>query len=58
MIINNIVAGFFGFFVPLVLKAMKVVPALASSIFLTAATDVLGFFVFLSLANVFMPMLL
>ncbi len=57
MIMNNIVAGFFGFFVPLVLKAMKVDPALASSIFLTTATDVLGFFVFLSLAKVFMPLL-
>ena len=58
MIINNIVAGVFGFFVPLVLKALKVDPALASSIFLTAATDVLGFFAFLSLAKVFMPMLI
>ena len=58
MIANNIVAGVFGFFVPLVLKALKVDPALASSIFLTAATDVLGFFVFLSLAKVFMPMLI
>ncbi len=57
MIMNNIVAGFFGFFVPLVLKALKVDPALASSIFLTTATDVLGFFVFLSLAKVFMPLL-
>ncbi|MBQ3588660.1 MAG: magnesium transporter, partial [Oscillospiraceae bacterium] len=57
MIINNIVAGFFGFFVPLVLKAFNVDPALASSIFLTAATDVLGFFAFLSLAKIFMPLL-
>jgi len=58
MIINNIVAGFFGLFVPLVLKALNVDPALASSIFLTAATDVLGFFAFLSLAKIFMPLLL
>ncbi len=58
MVINNIVAGIFGFFVPLGLKALKVDPALASSIFLTAATDVLGFFVFLSLAKIFMPMLI
>ncbi len=57
MIMNNIVAGFFGFFVPLVLKSLKVDPALASSIFLTTATDVLGFFVFLTLAKVFMPLL-
>ncbi len=58
MIINNIVAAFFGFFVPLVLKSLNVDPALASSIFLTTATDVLGFFVFLSLAKVFMPLLI
>ncbi len=58
MIINNIVAGFFGFFVPLVLKSLKVDPALASSIFLTTATDVLGFFVFLTLAKMFMPLLI
>ena len=57
MIINNIVAGFFGFFVPLVLKHFNIDPALASSIFLTAATDVLGFFVFLSLAKLFLPLL-
>lgn len=57
MIINNIVAGFFGFFVPLVLKSLNVDPALASSIFLTTATDVLGFFAFLSLAKIFLPLL-
>ncbi len=58
MIINNIVAGFFGFFVPLILKFIHVDPALASSIFLTTATDVLGFFAFLSLAKIFLPLLI
>lgn len=58
MIINIIVGGMFGFFVPLVLKALKVDPALASSIFLTTATDVLGFFAFLGLANIFLPYLI
>ena len=57
MIINIIVGGTFGFFVPLVLKSLNVDPALASSIFLTTATDVLGFFAFLGLANIFLPLL-
>ncbi|MEG0592982.1 MAG: magnesium transporter, partial [Coprobacillus sp.] len=51
MIGNLVVAGFFGFLIPVILKALKADPALASSVFLTTATDVLGFFIFLSLAN-------
>lgn len=58
MIANNMIAGFFGFFIPLILKSMKLDPALASTIFLTTATDVLGFFVFLGLAQLFMPYLI
>lgn len=58
MIGNLIVAGFFGFLIPVVLKALKADPALASSVFLTTATDVLGFFIFLGLANLFLPYLI
>lgn len=58
MIINLIIAGFFGFLIPLVLKALNIDPALASAIFLTTATDVFGFFVFLGLAQIFLPLLL
>ncbi|MEG1782045.1 MAG: magnesium transporter [Oscillospiraceae bacterium] len=57
MIANNIVSGFFGFLIPLILKACHADPAVASSIFLTTATDVLGFFVFLGLASTFLPLL-
>lgn len=57
MIGNLVVSGFFGFIIPVVLKAMHADPALASSIFLTTATDVLGFFIFLELANLFLPYL-
>ena len=53
MVGNLIVSGVFGLLVPLVLQKLKVDPALSSSIFLTTATDVLGFFIFLSLANLF-----
>ena len=55
---NMMVAGTFGFLVPVVLKKLGVDPAVSSSIFVTTATDVLGFFIFLSLANLFLPYLL
>ncbi|MBH1942032.1 magnesium transporter [Mobilitalea sibirica] len=58
MIGNLVIAGFFGFLIPLILKVLRVDPALASSIFLTTATDVFGFFLFLGLAKMFLPYLL
>lgn len=58
MILNLIIAAFFGFVIPVTLKQLKLDPALASSIFLTTATDVLGFFIFLGLATVFMDLLI
>ncbi len=57
MIGNLVVSGIFGFLVPVVLKQLKADPALASSIFVTTATDVLGFFIFLGLASLFLPRL-
>ncbi|EMJ86475.1 magnesium transporter [Leptospira meyeri] len=53
MLVNMIVASLTGSLVPIVLKAMRVDPAIASSIFVTATTDVCGFFFFLGLATVF-----
>ncbi len=58
MIGNLVIAGFFGFLIPLLLKGLGVDPALASAIFLTTATDVFGFFLFLGLAKMFLPFLL
>lgn len=58
MIGNLVIAGFFGFLIPLVLKLLGVDPALASAIFLTTATDVFGFFLFLGLAKIFLSFLL
>lgn len=57
MIGNMAVASIFGFMVPLILKRFNFDPALGSSIFLTTATDVLGFFFFLGLASLFLPWL-
>lgn len=58
MIGNLVIAGFFGFLIPLVLKLLGIDPALASSIFLTTATDVCGFFLFLGLAKSFLNFLI
>lgn len=58
MVCNMMIAGLSGALIPLVLKALNQDPALASSIFLTGVTDVLGFFIFLSLATAFLPFLL
>ncbi len=44
MIGNLVISGICGILVPLILAKLKLDPALASSIFLTTATDVLGFF--------------
>ena len=52
LIINLVVAGLFGAGVPLMLNAMKLDPALSASVFVTTATDVLGFLAFLGLAGV------
>lgn len=58
MVGNLVVAGIFGFLVPVVLDKFGADPAVSSSIFVTTATDVLGFFIFLGLANIFLPMLI
>jgi magnesium transporter len=58
MILNMIVATMSGFIVPVVLKKLKVDPALASSVFVTTFTDVLGFFFFLGLATIFIQYLI
>lgn len=57
MIGNLVVAGVFGFVVPVLLKKLGADPAVSSSIFVTTATDVLGFFIFLGLAQLFLPFL-
>lgn len=51
MTMNMIVAATFGALVPITLRKLNLDPALGSSIFVTAATDTGGFFIFLSLAT-------
>ncbi len=54
MVINMIVAGLFGTLIPIGLDKLGVDPAVASSVFLTTVTDVIGFLAFLGLAAAFL----
>ena len=53
MVINMFVAATAGTLIPLGLRALKVDPALASSVFITTFTDVCGFLSFLGLGKIF-----
>jgi magnesium transporter len=50
MVLNMFAAGIAGVLVPYTLRALRIDPALASSIIMTTVTDVAGFFFFLGLA--------
>lgn len=52
MVINLIVAAVFGTIVPLIMSKLKKDPAASATIFITTATDVLGFLAFLGLATI------
>lgn len=52
MVINMVVAAFFGTLVPLIMSKLGKDPAASATIFITTATDVLGFLAFLGLATV------
>ena len=51
MVVNLVVAAFFGTLVPLIMSKLKKDPAASATIFITTATDVLGFLAFLGLAT-------
>lgn len=50
MVINMLVAGLFGILIPMTLDSLDIDPAVASGVFVTTVTDVVGFFAFLGLA--------
>ncbi|MCC2111123.1 MAG: magnesium transporter, partial [Hyphomicrobiales bacterium] len=50
MVINLVMAGLAGILVPLTLDKLGIDPAIASAVFVTTVTDVVGFFAFLGLA--------
>ncbi len=54
MIINMLFAGLSGILIPIGLQKAKVDPALASGVFVTTVTDVVGFLAFLGLGTAFL----
>jgi magnesium transporter len=52
MVINLVNAGLFGALVPMIMRSLGKDPASSATIFITTATDVIGFFVFLGLATI------
>lgn len=57
MVMNMVMATFAGYIVPVLLNKFNIDPALASGVFVTTVTDVLGFLFFLGLASVFIQYL-
>lgn len=53
MVLTLVVAGLFGILVPVSLKKMNIDPAIASSVFVTTITDVIGFISFLGVSAYF-----
>ena len=54
LLLNILISAIGGFFVPLILKKLKIDPAIASSVFVTTMTGMAGFGIFLGLATIFM----
>lgn len=54
MMVNMIAAGLAGATLPLIMKKLKIDPALAGSVILTTITDVVGIFAFLGTATIFL----
>lgn len=54
MIINMFVAGLMGSLIPVIMRSLKIDPALASSIIITMLTDICGYASFLGLATIFL----
>ena len=54
MVLTMIIAGLFGILVPFSLKKMNIDPAIASSVFVTTITDVIGFVSFLGVGAYFL----
>lgn len=57
MLLNMVAAAIAGFTVPIVLRWFKQDPAQAAGVFVTTVTDICGFFFFLGLATLMLPLL-
>ena len=54
MVVNLVVAALAGILIPITLYRADIDPAIASSVFVTTVTDVIGFFAFLGFATIFL----
>jgi len=54
MICNMFIAGLMGSLIPIIMKSLKIDPALASSVIITMLTDIGGFASFLGFATIFL----
>jgi magnesium transporter len=54
MIANMLAAAISGAGIPIILSKMNIDPAVASSVFITTVTDVIGFLTFLGLAAIYL----
>ena len=54
LVVNVMVAAFSGAAIPMILRRLRIDPALAGGVILTTVTDVIGFVVFLGLGTVFL----
>jgi magnesium transporter len=54
MVVNLLAAALAGIIIPLTLEKMGFDPAVASTVFVTTVTDVVGFFSFLGLATLWL----
>ena len=57
MALNTLIAVLIGGMLPLLMRSLKMDPALASGPILTTITDMCGFFLILSLASALLPLL-
>jgi magnesium transporter len=57
MVVSLLVAGMLGTLIPVLLKRLKVDPALASSVFVVTLTDIITFFFYLGLATIILTRL-
>lgn len=55
MVLTLLVAGTFGTMIPLIMKQLGKDPATSATVFITTATDVLGFLAFLGIATIVLP---
>ena len=54
LLLNLLFGSFFGTFIPIILTRGGIDPAIASGTFVTTLTDIMGFFIFLSLATIYL----